>query len=125
MLITLNPIDIDDLLNYILSFLKNDYKHWFSIYLISKRWNILANAIFDLSINDNQPIQLAYKKGCLHSLLYLLQNPRIDPTTDDNYALRSAFKNGHLEIVKLLLQHPKVDPSVRNNYIINIIYKTE
>ena len=77
--------------------------------------NILINANFDPSADDNYAIRKASEKGHLNVVNRLLEDDRVDPSARDNYAIRTASGNGHLNVVNRLLKDDRVDPSDFDN----------
>ena len=77
--------------------------------------NILIEANFDPSIDNNYAIGVASQNGYLDVVNRLLEDNRVDPSAIHNYAIRMASENGHLDVVNKLLEDDRVDPSADDN----------
>ena len=74
----------------------------------------------DPSVNDNNAIDIALKKGYTDLVKVLLQDKRVKSTINKNIFLQKVVENGNIEIVKLLLQDKNVNPGYNNNLAIQI-----
>src|SRR3972149_338705 len=70
--------------------------------------NILIEANFDPSINNNYAIQFASNNGHLDIVNRLLEDDKVDPSACNNYAIGMASKYGHLDVVNRLLEDDRV-----------------
>src|SRR3989304_4321084 len=78
--------------------------------------NILIEANFDPSADNNYAIGVASNNGHLNIVNRLLKNDKVDPSACNNYAIICASEMGHLDVVNRLLEDDRVDPSARDNY---------
>ncbi len=79
----------------------------------------------DLSVDDNQIIQMAAERGDKKVVEFLLSLPYekgVDPSANDNQAIKWAYENGHTEIVNLLLKDSRIDEKTQAKYA-NMIAK--
>lgn len=66
---------------------------------------LLNDHSVDPSINNNQAIRYAARRGYSEIVQLLLDHPRVNPTADRDFAIRLAYKFKHTEVVKLLKKY--------------------
>ena len=111
-----NPFDIlpNELLSNIFEHIPYETKNWFNVSLVCKRFMIVSYHIFNPSINQNEPLVTACKKGKLGRVKQLMTDDRIDPSYYTNDALFYAIHNGYLDVSIEILKDDRVDPSMHS-----------
>jgi ankyrin repeat protein len=90
------------------------YNHPFVHIKTTHGFNILIEAGYDPSADNNFSIISASKAGYTNIVQLLMTDPRVDPSADNNAASIFALQRRHFEVIILLLKDPRVDPIVGN-----------
>lgn len=69
---------------------------------------LLTNDNIDPSIDNNNAIKIASKKGYTDIVKYLLTT-NINPSVLNNYPIRTSAENNHIDVLKILLSDSRTD----------------
>jgi len=96
------------------------YNHFFLKYCVSnnieKVKEYLNNTLFDLDVNNVEPLVIALENNYTELAKILLKDGRINPGLDNNICFDYAVIQSNVEILELLLQDDRVDKYHNNDY---------